>query len=50
MRSEDVKGGEEIVVAGYPLGNMVDTIKVTKGIVSATRGMNTTFLSLKLMQ
>ena len=41
MRSEDVKGGEEIVVAGYPLGNMVsDTIKVTKGIVSATKGMD----------
>merc|ERR1711991_568809 len=40
MRSEDVSGGEEILVAGYPLGNMVsDTIKVTKGIVSATKGM-----------
>ena len=34
-------GGEEILVAGYPLGNMVsDTIKVTKGIVSATKGMD----------
>ena len=41
MRSEDVRGGEEILVAGYPLGNMVsDTIKVTKGIVSATKGMD----------
>ena len=41
MRSEDVSGGEEILVAGYPLGNMVsDTIKVTKGIVSATKGMD----------
>ena len=41
MRSEDVIGGEEILVAGYPLGNMVsDTIKVTKGIVSATKGMD----------
>ena len=40
MRSEDVSGGEEILVAGYPLGNMVsDTIKVTKGIVSANKGM-----------
>ena len=41
MRSEDVSGGEEILVAGYPLGNMIsDTIKVTKGIVSATKGMD----------
>ena len=41
MRSEDVSGGEEILVAGFPLGNMVsDTIKVTKGIVSATKGMD----------
>ncbi len=41
MRSEDVNGGEEILVAGYPLGNMVsDTMKVTKGIVSATKGMD----------
>ena len=41
MRSDDVRGGEEILVAGYPLGNMVsDTIKVTKGIVSATKGMD----------
>ena len=41
MRSEDVNGGEEILVAGFPLGNMVsDTIKVTKGIVSATKGMD----------
>ena len=23
MRSEDVSGGEEILVVGYPLGNMV---------------------------
>ena len=41
IRLEDVSGGEEILVAGYPLGNMVsDTIKVTKGIVSATKGMD----------
>ena len=41
MRSEDVNGGEEILVAGFPLGNIVsDTIKVTKGIVSATKGMD----------
>ena len=41
MRSEDVRGGEEILVAGYPLGDMVsDTIKVTRGIVSATKGID----------
>ena len=49
MRSEDVNGGEEIVVAGYPLGNMVsDTIKVTKGIVSATRGMDNNFSQFEI--
>ena len=49
MRSEDVKGGEEIIVAGYPLGNMVsDTIKVTKGIVSATRGMDNNFSQFEI--
>ena len=49
MRSEDIKGGEEIVVAGYPLGNMVsDTIKVTKGIVSATRGMDNNFSQFEI--
>ena len=49
MRSEDVKGGEEIVVAGYPFGNMVsDTIKVTKGIVSATRGMDNNFSQFEI--
>ena len=41
IRSEDVRGGEEILVAGYPLGDMVsDTIKVTRGIVSATKGID----------
>ena len=41
IRSNDVIGGEEILVAGYPLGNIVsDTIKVTRGIVSATKGMD----------
>ena len=35
IRSNDVIGGEEILVAGYPLGNIVsDTIKVTRGIVA----------------
>ena len=41
MRSEDVVGGEEIFVAGYPLGNMVsDQMKLTDGIVSATKGLD----------
>ena len=41
MRSEDVSGGEEIFVAGYPLGNMVsDQMKLTDGIVSATKGLD----------
>jgi S1-C subfamily serine protease len=40
MRSEDVELGEGVIVAGYPYGNMFsDSIKVTKGIVSATRGI-----------
>ena len=40
MRSEDVELGEDVLVAGYPYGEVFsDTIKVTKGIVSATRGM-----------
>ncbi len=41
MRTEDVVGGEEIFVAGYPLGNMVsDQMKLTDGIVSATKGLD----------
>ena len=40
IRSEDVFGGEEIFVAGYPLGNMIsDQMKLTDGIVSATKGI-----------
>ena len=40
LRSEDVELGEEVMVAGYPFGDIFsDTIKVTRGIVSATRGM-----------
>ncbi len=40
MRSEDVRGGEQIYVAGYPLGNMVsEQMKLGDGIVSATKGM-----------
>ena len=34
MRSEDVELGEDLLVAGYPYGEMFSsTIKVTKGIV-----------------
>ncbi len=41
MRSDDVVGGEEIFVAGYPFGNMVsDQMKLTDGIVSATKGLD----------
>ena len=40
MRSKDVELGEDVLVAGYPYGEIFsDSIKVTKGIVSATRGM-----------
>ena len=39
MRKSDVKGGEDVIVAGFPYGVMFSkTIKVTKGIVSSTRG------------
>ena len=40
MRSDDVELGEDILVAGYPYGELFsDTIKVTKGIVSSNKGM-----------
>ena len=40
VRSDDVELGEDVLVAGYPYGELFsDTIKVTKGIVSANRGM-----------
>ena len=39
LRSEDVKLGEKVLVAGYPFGEFFsNTIKVTTGVVSATRG------------
>jgi S1-C subfamily serine protease len=39
LRLEDVKLGEIVLVAGYPFGDVFsNTIKVTAGIVSATRG------------
>jgi hypothetical protein len=40
LRSEDVELGEQVLVAGYPYGDIFsNTIKVTGGMVSATRGM-----------
>jgi S1-C subfamily serine protease len=39
LRSGDVRLGEKVLVAGYPFGNTFsNTIKVTTGVVSATRG------------
>jgi len=39
LRSEDVALGEDVLVSGYPYGDIFsNTIKVTKGIVSANRG------------
>ena len=36
-----VVGGEQIYIAGYPLGNMAsDQMKLGDGIVSATKGMD----------
>lgn len=40
MRAEDTELGEDVLVAGYPFSDIFGkSIKVTKGIVSATRGM-----------
>lgn len=40
VRSEDVELGEDVLVSGYPYGELFsNTIKVTKGIVSANKGM-----------
>ena len=40
LRPDNVELGEDLLVSGYPYGNMFsNTIKVTKGIVSANRGM-----------
>ena len=40
LRSEDLELGEDVLVAGFPYGEMFsNTIKVTKGIVSANRGL-----------
>ena len=40
LRSEDVDLGEDVLVAGYPYGEIFsDSIKVTKGIISANKGL-----------
>jgi len=40
MRSEDVELGEDVVVAGFPFGDIFsNTIKITKGVVSAKLGI-----------
>ena len=40
VRSEDVELGEDVLVAGYPYGELYsNTIKVTGGMVSAVKGM-----------
>ena len=39
LRSEDVRLGEKVLVAGFPFGDFFsNSIKVTTGVVSATRG------------
>jgi S1-C subfamily serine protease len=40
FKSDDVELGEDVLVAGYPYGDIFsNTIKVTKGIVSASKGI-----------
>jgi uncharacterized protein len=40
LRSDDVELGEDVLVSGYPYGELFsNSIKVTKGIVSANKGM-----------
>ena len=39
LRSEDVRLGEKVLVAGYPFGDFIsNTVKVTTGVISSTRG------------
>ena len=41
LRSNSVELGEDVVVAGFPSGDIFsNTIKITKGVVSAKRGMS----------
>ena len=40
LRSDDFELGEDVLVSGFPYGEIYsNTIKVTKGIVSASRGI-----------
>jgi len=40
FRSDGVELGEDVVVAGYPFGDLFsNTVKITKGIISAKRGI-----------
>jgi S1-C subfamily serine protease len=40
LRPQDVELGEDVLVAGYPYGEFFgDNIKVTKGIVSGSKGL-----------
>ena len=40
LRPDNVELGEDVVVAGFPFGDIFsNTIKITKGVVSAKRGM-----------
>jgi S1-C subfamily serine protease len=40
FKSDDVELGEDVLVAGYPYGDLFsNSIKVTKGIVSSNKGM-----------
>ena len=40
LRPDSVELGEDVVVAGFPFGDIFsNTIKITKGVVSAKRGM-----------
>ena len=44
LRSDDVELGEDVLVSGYPYGDIFsNAIKVTKGIVSANRGVGDDF-------
>ncbi len=39
IRIEDVKGGEQVYVAGFPHGNMIsDSMRLVPGLVNSTRG------------
>ena len=41
LRSGDAVLGEKIIVAGYPFGRIISgAIKITAGVVSATRGLS----------